>query len=107
MAREWNPRNVFDVLGDERARRILALASERPRSAEELAERLEVSGPTVYRRLDVLEDHDLLRQDRRVDDDGHHHKVYETTLESARFDVEDGEFVIDLTLTRDPMEPVG
>jgi pentose-5-phosphate-3-epimerase len=32
--------------------------------------------------------------------------VYETTLESARFDIEDGEFVIDITLTRDPMERV-
>ena len=106
VGKEWSPRNVFDVFGDERARRILTLASERPRSAEALAERLEVSQPTVYRRLDVLEDHDLLRQDRRVDDDGHHHKVFETTLESARFDIEDGEFVIDLTLTRDPMEPV-
>ena len=106
MGKEWNPQNVFDVFGDERARRILTLASERPRSAEALAERLEVSQPTVYRRLDVLEDHDLLRQERRVDGDGHHHKAYETTLESARFDVEDGEFVIDLTLTRDPMEPV-
>jgi hypothetical protein len=33
--------------------------------------------------------------------------VYETTLESARFDLDDGEFVIDLTLSRDPMESVG
>ena len=105
MGKGWNPRNVFDVFGDERCRRILTLASERPRSAEALTERPEVSQPTVYRRLDVLEDQDLLRRDRRVDD-GHHHKVYETALESARFDVEDGEFVIDFTLSRDPMERV-
>lgn len=56
VGKGWNSRTVFDVFGDERSRRILTLASERPRSAEALTERLEVSQPTVYRRLDVLED---------------------------------------------------
>ena len=43
MGKEWNPRNVFGVFGDQRTRLILTLASERPRSTEALAERLEVS----------------------------------------------------------------
>lgn len=106
MGREWDPQNVFDVFGDEGARRILALASEQPVSAEEIAAELAISQPTVYRRLDVLEDYDMLRQERRVDDDGHHHKEFRTTLESAEFDVRDGEFVIDLTLSQDPVEGV-
>ncbi len=102
MSSEWDPANVFDVFGDESARRILALAAERSRSAEELADNLAIAQPTVYRRLDVLEARDLVRTDRRIDDDGHHYEVYETTLESATFELVDGEVVVDLTLTRDP-----
>jgi DNA-binding transcriptional ArsR family regulator len=103
---EWDPRNVFDVFGDECARRILALASEQPHSAESLAEHLTISQPTVYRRLDVLEDYDLIHEDNRVDESGHHYTAYETNIESARFDVVDGEITIELTLTRDPLEPI-
>lgn len=106
MSKEWNPRNLLDVLGDEGGRRILALASEEPRTAEELAENLTVSQPTVYRRLDALEDHDLVREERFVDDEGHPRQRYRTALESAEFEVRDGEFVIDVTLTADPLEPV-
>lgn len=106
MGKEWNPRNLFDVLGDESARRIVALASERPRTAEELADNLAVSQPTVYRRLDVLEAHDLVREERFVDEDDHPRKRYRTTLESAEFDVRDGEFVITVTLTNDPTDSV-
>lgn len=104
MANEWSPRNVLEVLGDEGARRILALVSERARSADAIAGHLEISQPTVYRRLDVLEDHDFVRERRRLDDDGHHYKVYESTLESVRVDLDDGEFAVDFTLALDPVE---
>jgi len=52
--REWNTSDVFDVFGDELARRILVLASERPVSADELADLLYVSEPTVYGGLNAL-----------------------------------------------------
>lgn len=104
MGSEWTPQNVFDVLGDESARRILALTSERPRSAEELADNIEIAQPTVYRRLEALEAQDLVRSERRLDDDGHHVTAYEATLETATVDLQDGEVVIDMTLARDPVE---
>lgn len=106
MSKEWDPRNVFDVFGSESARRILALAAERPRSAEELAESLQVSQPTVYRRLDVLQDYDLVREDTRLDDEGNHYKAYETALERATFEVQSGEFVVDLEFVHDPLDEV-
>ncbi|MUW14500.1 HTH domain-containing protein [Halorubrum sp. CBA1125] len=53
MAKEWDPETVFDVFGREEIRGILALADEEPMSAEDLAARLSVSQPTVYRYIDV------------------------------------------------------
>lgn len=98
--REWDPETVFEVLGSELARRILALAAIRPHSAEEIAEHCDASLPTVYRRLNVLREYDLLRERRAVDDDGTHYNTYETTLESICFVVEEGSFEVDIQLRR-------
>jgi len=93
VARDWDPENVFDVFGNEEVRRILAFADQRPMSAEELAERLAVSQPTVY---------------RRIDEEGNHYKVYETTLEQICFEVESGGFDVNIELRRDVVgEPDG
>lgn len=99
--KEWNPENVFDVLGSERARHILALASVEPMSADDLAEGCDTSLPTVYRRVDALQEYDLLREEVKIDADGNHYKTFETTLERICFEVEDGGFDIQIELQRD------
>ena len=101
MSKEWEPENVFDVLGSEIARQILALASLRPLSATELAEHCDVSEPTVYRRTQALEEYDMLDEQTVVDDDGHHYKQFRTNLKEARFRVEQGQFGIDIQLRKD------
>lgn len=101
MSKEWDPDTLFDVFGSESARGILALASVEPLSAKELADHLDVSEPTVYRRLDVLQSYDLISEDQQIDDEGNHYKTYETNLERIAFEIEDGEFVVDVRLKRD------
>lgn len=101
MSKEWDPENVFDVLGSEVARKILALASLRPLSADELADHCNVSKPTVYRRIQALQEYDMLAEEMELDDDGHHYKVFRTSLREARFHVDDGVFDIDIQLERD------
>lgn len=101
MSKEWEADNVFDVFGSEVARQILALASHQPLSATELAEQCEVSEPTIYRRIHALQEHDMLDEQTEVDDEGHHYKQFRTTLEEARFRVDDGQFDIDIQLTKD------
>jgi DNA-binding transcriptional ArsR family regulator len=98
--REWDPETVFEVLGSELARRILALADAEPCSAETIAQRCDASLPTVYRRLNVLQKYDLVREQRAVDDDGTHFKTYETDLERICFVVDDGSFGVDIQLRR-------
>lgn len=101
MSKEWESQNVFDVLGCEIAREILALGSLKPLSAAELAERCDVSEPTVYRRIDALQEYDMLASETEIDDDGHHYKRFETNLEEARVRVEDGSFDVDIEIQKD------
>jgi DNA-binding transcriptional ArsR family regulator len=83
---------VLDTIGDQHARRVLAAISREPKSAKELAEECDMSLPTVYRRIEVLEEHDLVRDKTLVADDGNHYKVYESNFESTVISLEDDEY---------------
>ncbi|WP_418280310.1 winged helix-turn-helix domain-containing protein [Halorubrum sp. DTA98] len=97
--KEWEPANVFDVFGDPIVRRILVLTSETPRSAGALAEALDVSLPTVYRRTNRLVETDLMTYHRRADEQKNRYKVFETTLKEISYEIDDGEFRVE-TRTR-------
>lgn len=101
MSSEWDPDTLFDVFGCETTRAILALASVKQLPAKDMANRLDVSGPTVYRRLDVLEQYDLVTEKVRIDDRGNHYSTYETNVESLTFEIENGEFTVDLEVKHD------
>lgn len=96
--KEWVPTDVFDVFGDSLARQILVLASDRPLSAGELAKRLDVSRPTIYRRVNALIDYDLLRERKEIDVQGNNYQLFETTLRRVTFEIEDGGYNIDLAM---------
>jgi len=104
VGKEWDPETIFDVLGSERARRILALASVQPVSADRIAEHTDMSLPTIYRRVNALEEYDLLEADTRIDTDGNHYKTFETNLERVCFEIEDGGFDVDIRLRRDMVD---
>lgn len=96
--KEWTPSDVFDVFGDELARRILVLASERPMSADELSDLLNVSEPTIYRRLNALLNYDLLSQEQQLDPEGNHYQTVETTLQKVVMEIEDGGYNVNLQM---------
>ncbi len=104
MSKEWEPEDVFDVFGNELAREILVLASAEPVSAEELAAQCESSLPTVYRRLNALEEFDFMTHERAVDPDGHHYKTYRTKLQELDFTIENGGFTVDIQIRQDPVD---
>lgn len=83
---------VLDTIGDEHAREILAAISMEPQSAKVLAEECDLSLPTVYRRLEILEEHDLIKNRTLVADDGNHYKVYECNFNSTVISLEDDEY---------------
>jgi predicted transcriptional regulator len=85
---------ILDTIGDEYAREILAAVSRKARSAKELGEELDLSLPTVYRRIEMLEEHDLITSRTLVADDGNHYQVYESNFDSTVIRLEDDEYNI-------------
>ena len=87
---DLDPDAVFELAADNTARRILSTASEGPVSASELADRCGVSKPTVYRRVETLRDHGLVKADLRVSTDGNHHEMFETTVKRVCLEFDSG-----------------
>lgn len=94
--KEWSPSNVLDVFGDSVARATLVIANDDPVSVKEIAERLDVSDPTIYRRIGPLVDANLLEEHRRIDRDGNQHKEYETILDEITFSIEDDGYRVEM-----------
>ena len=87
---------VLEALGDAEARRILATINPEPLSAKEIGERLDLSLPTVYRRLDMLESLDLVAARTLIAENGNHYKVFECNFESTIVTLEDEEFDVEV-----------
>ncbi|MFB6079269.1 MAG: ArsR/SmtB family transcription factor [Halarchaeum sp.] len=88
--------DVLDALGDERSREILAALSEQSRSAKALSAALDVSLPTVYRRLDALEECGLVTTRTAMDGDGNHYQRYVCALSELSVALDDGEYDVDV-----------
>ena len=92
---------VGELLEDEYARSILAATSTEPLSATELAERCEASSPTVYRRLERLQELDLLEAEQTLDPEGHHYRRFSARLERVTIELKNGEYQVSVDRTAD------
>lgn len=103
--KEWTPSNILDLFADPVARALLLVANGRPVSVNDIADSLDVSNPTIYRRIDALVDANLLAEYQRINPNGNQHKEYETILDEITFSVEaDGykvEMQVDQNLAAD------
>jgi len=86
--------DILDTIGDQHARTVLAAISREPRSAKELAEECDLSLPTIYRRLEILEEHDLVTEQTAVAEDGNHYNIYECNFDSTVIQLEDEEYKV-------------
>lgn len=89
---------LADVLDDACARCILVRAYTEPMSASALADRCDVSEPTVYRRLETLRELDLVVTRTVPDADGHHYEEFKTNLDGLSFELSGDGF--DVTVER-------
>lgn len=92
MDDERSIEEILDTIGDQHARQVLAAISREPRSAKELAEECDLSLPTVYRRIEMLDEYDLVTDRTLVAEDGNHYKVYESNFESTVISLEDQKY---------------
>lgn len=91
--------DFIGLIDDEHVRSILVATSAEPLSAGELSDLCGVSVSSIYRRVEELEEADLVREQTRPRADGHHESVYTATLDRFELIIQDGEF--DWTLERD------
>ena len=102
--KEWSPTNILDVFGDPIARATLVLANDQPVTVKDLADQLDVSDPTIYRRIDPLVDANLLQEHQRIDKDGNQPSEYETMLDEVTFKVDTNGYTVDIQVRQDLAE---
>lgn len=85
---------ILNTLGDDEARTILSAISEDAQSAKELADNLDFSLTTVYRRLERLEEQEIIKDRMELADDGNHYKVYESDFNKVVVSLRGGEFEV-------------
>ncbi|QHS17043.1 ArsR/SmtB family transcription factor [Halopenitus persicus] len=82
--------DLIEVLGNKYNTEILAAADD-PKSAQELSDELDVPIATCYRRIDELEEADLIElHDRPLSDDHRRVKVYRRRVDSVAVEFHDG-----------------
>lgn len=97
--RERDPTELLTLLNAEYTQSILETIHVDAKPARAIAEECGASRPTVYRRLNALDDAGLIDSDTAYDADGHHRTVFETTLETVSVDLASDGF--SLTITTD------
>jgi predicted transcriptional regulator len=91
-------RDISGLLADETTQQILIETTDGPMSADELSDVCGVSPQTVYRRLEQLQEYDMVTEAVEPDDDGHHHKVYTATLDRVTITLTSEGFKFELSL---------
>lgn len=74
---------LLSLLSDEHARSILEELGDEGLPARTVAERLDLSRATVYRRLNRLEAAGVVETSMAVHSEGHHRKHYRATLDQV------------------------
>lgn len=95
---------ILDLLGDAYARAILLATVERPMSAKELTRELDMSQPTVSRRLGRLKELGLVVEVTRLDPAGHHASVYRSAVDELTVCLDDGCFAVRVERHQDPSD---
>lgn len=92
MSDEKPIEEILDTMGDEYARRVLAALSDGPYSAKEIKEETELSLPTIYRRIELLKEHDLVKERTVVAEDGNHYRTFDCNFNSTVISLSEQEF---------------
>ncbi|MFC7116414.1 ArsR/SmtB family transcription factor [Natronoarchaeum sp. GCM10025703] len=87
--RELTSETVLELLNASYTQTILEAVSSEPKSARELTADCGASRPTIYRRLNRLQDADLVETSMMYDSDGHHRTVFSATFEKVSVKMND------------------
>ena len=84
--------DVLDTIGDDNAREVLAAISEEARPAKDVAAVCDLSLPTVYRRIEMLKEHELVVSETAVAEDGNHYEIFKSNFDGTVIRLRDDEY---------------
>ncbi|WP_076433220.1 ArsR/SmtB family transcription factor [Haladaptatus litoreus] len=97
MSEDPSPAELLSLLDDEYARAILTKTSKQPMSAQTLSTECDASLPTIYRRLNDLEETNLIEKQTQLEADGNHRAVYKAAVEHVGINIVDGDLSVRVT----------
>ena len=104
MADDGSAKEVVDLVGDDYAWQILAETREDDRSAEALSETCDADPSTIYRRIERLEEADLLEAEQQLDPGGHHYKTYRANLDAIHVHLDEEGFTVEIDRREPPAD---
>lgn len=104
MADDGSAKEVVDLVGDDYAWQILAETREEDRSAEALSETCNADPSTIYRRIERLEEADLLEAEQQIDPGGHHYKTYRANLDAIHVHLDEEGFTVEIDRREPPAD---
>ncbi len=104
MSKAWDPDDIFDILASKDVRRILVATSVQPMSAKELAEVCDRSLATIYRRVQAMENYNLLTEEVTRDPDGTQYSEYRSELNEITISLEQGQLDVDISIEKDAVD---
>lgn len=96
---EGDTRALFDLLIEPTTGEILHVVDEEALPAKDIAERCDVSGPTIYRKLNAMQEFDLLATRTEIDRYGNHYTVYESNVDHVQISLTPSENEIGVDVT--------
>jgi predicted transcriptional regulator len=104
VSKSWNPDDIFDVLASDDVRRILVATSVQPLSVKELAEICDRSLATIYRRINAMQEYDLISEETAVDPDGTQYNEYRSDLNEITISVDEGQLNVNIDIEKDAVD---
>jgi DNA-binding transcriptional ArsR family regulator len=104
MADDGAAKDVVDLVGDDYAWQILAETREEDRSAETLSETCDADPSTIYRRIERLEEAELLEAEQQLDPGGHHYKTYRANLDAIHVHLDEDGFTVEIDRREPPAD---
>ena len=99
------PFEMFDLVLDKHTSKLLDLTSDRPCNAAELSVEIGIPIAACYRRIRMLKEAGLLREDSKVvSDNGKSVSAYVSTVQSAEVALQDGRLTINMTVDGESSE---
>jgi predicted transcriptional regulator len=100
-----DPFDLFNLVLDKHTSKILDLTSERPVNAGELSDLVGIPLAACYRRIRILKEAGLLKEDSKVQSEGGKSvSAYKSTVDSAEIALKDGRLTIQMTVDGEASE---